>query len=328
LPLNRYLTNRSSTESKNSKKILFLFGPTAVGKTELLLSILPENAEVISVDSLQVYTGMDIGTAKPEKSITEKIPHHLLDLKEPSEQYTVGEFVHRAEILIENIIARGNLPVLSGGCAYYFKNLILGLPKAPPSDPEIRQQLRKEVAAGGIENLLKELEEKDPESAAKIHKNDIYRITRALEIIRLTQKPFSSFKTQGKGARNADLFLAGLFRPREELYKRINHRVDMMIKQGLVEEVRELIFHGYGRDDPGLRGIGYREFLDLAFRGCGTVSYAIEEIKLNSRHYAKRQITFFRSLPGVRWYQPEDPQLAEDLSRFLNNESADLRPWL
>ncbi len=299
---------------------MILFGPTAVGKTELLFRLFEGTGEIISVDSMQVYRGMDIGTAKPSESLRTRIPHHLIDIKNPDEQYNVGEFVHAAEGLVERIRSRGRIPVLSGGTAFYFKHFLFGLPSAPAVDPAIRAELQDELARGGTEALYERLAAIDPVAADKIHQRDTYRVLRALEIHRMTGNPPSSFRNGGEMRTDFRFFIAGLDRERGELYRRIDQRVDAMFRDGLPGEVSGLIDSGYGEETPGMQAIGYREFFRGTRTGCTTLHGIAEDIKRNSRRYAKRQLTFFRSLPGTRWYHPdEEDSIRRDLDGFFRD---------
>ncbi len=247
---------------------------------------------------MQIYRGLDIGTAKPDSSILEKIPHHLIDIAEPAELFGAGDFVEQADSAVEDIASRGKIPLLSGGTAFYFRNFMYGLPEVPKSDPAVREELMRELAFRGLESLFSELARKDPARASRLHPNDKARILRALEVFRSTGKSQTEFSVS-RSPRPAYRFLSlGLRREREELYGRINERVDMMFAAGLEDEVAGLRKAGIKGEDPGMKGIGYREFFTDPGR-------ARELIKRNSRRYAKRQITFFSSLPDVRWIHPE-----------------------
>ena len=296
-----------------------LFGPTASGKTGVLSRLFgpgglcPRKAEVVSADSMQVYRGMDIGTAKPSLRERAGLPHHLIDIRNPGEQFSAGDFVRLAFESIADLAGRGAVPVVSGGTGFYLKNLILGLPEAPPSDAAIRGALKLELREKGAAALMGELARFDPVSAERIHLNDEYRMLRALEVLRLCGRPLSSFdvsakpESAGNELRGRCRFVVlGLFRPREELYRRIDERCADMMSRGLPDEVRRLYEAGYTPNDPGLRAIGYREF--FVGEGSSAGSYRLshdlagiqELVARNSRRYAKRQISFFASLPGAK----------------------------
>ena len=327
----------------NPVPVLVLFGPTASGKTALLDRLFGSagaycKAEIISADSMQVYRGMDIGTAKPTPGEQNRIPHHLIDILDPCEQFNAGEFVRLAKDAIQSISSRGNLPVVSGGTGFYLRNLILGLPAAPPSDPEIRCSLKQELVQNGARHLFGELAEKDPISAAKIHINDEYRLLRALEVIRLTGQPLSSFaqnsainSSSGEGpglpVSPFRFLIIGLKREREELYKRINERCAAMFRDGLPNEVKGLFEAGYTPNDPGLRAIGYREFFienhDInqktvpSYRLSNDYAGVEALVAQNSRRYAKRQNVFFASIPNVNWITETNPKAAVEKIRSM-----------
>jgi tRNA dimethylallyltransferase len=297
--------------------------------------------ELVSADSMQVYRGMDIGTAKPSAEERRRIPHHLIDIRDPDEQFNAGEFVRLADECCPRIVGRGALPVVSGGTGFYLKNFILGLSAAPPSDQGIRGALREELRRRGAASLMEELSRVDPISAGRIHLNDEYRLLRALEVFRLSGRPLSSFQpASGNGALPGEeeagggafpevgrgeyrFLILGLRRERQELYRRIDERCARMFRSGLADEVKALVERGYGPDSPGLRAIGYREFFIPAAGGEGADSPDSPAFRLatdlgmvetlaarNSRRYAKRQICYFASIPGVRWIDlgaGEDP---------------------
>jgi tRNA dimethylallyltransferase len=271
-----------------------------------------QKAEVVSADSMQVYRGMDIGTAKPSPEERLQLPHHLIDIRNPDEQFTAGDFVRLAREAIDDIAKRGNIPIVAGGTGFYLKNLVLGLPEAPPSDQAIRDALKLELQEKGAAALMEELARFDPVSAGKIHLNDEYRLLRALEVQRLCKRPLSSFNSVGASASEYDFRIIGLYRPREELYRRINERCAAMFSKGLPEEVQKLHEAGYTPRDPGMRAIGYREFFvedpptSCVFRLSRDITGVQALVAMNSRRYAKRQITFFSSLPGAQWVNPNE----------------------
>lgn len=266
---------------------------------------------------MQVYRYLDIGSAKPSGQTLERIKYHLIDLVEPSFQFNAGMFVHHTEDLIKEISGRGKLPVIVGGTAFYLRNFIFGLPASPPGDLEIREELMQIYKKKGNLFLYNKLKEADARSAEKIEAADTYRIIRALEVLKVTGKPLSSFQVPGTIRKDYNFLLIGLNREREELYKRIDSRVDLMFERGLVKEIVSLLKRGYKRDDPGMRGIGYREFFEMQ-KGCLSISGVRELIKRNSRRYAKRQLTFFRSLPDVLWFNPcQVTGIRETIRRFL-----------
>jgi tRNA dimethylallyltransferase len=319
----------------SSTSCLVLVGPTASGKTALLDELfgaessrkargLPE-AEVVSADSMQAYRGMDIGTAKPDRALRSRLPHRLIDILDPREQYTAGDFVRLADAACAEIAAAGRLPIVSGGTGFYVRNFICGLPAAPPADPELRARVAADLASRGEAELRAELERADPVSAARIHRNDLYRLTRAIEIVRATGRPLADFAAGASPREGRRFLVACVERDRAELDARIDARVDEMIGSGLAEEVAALAASGLGPGDPGMKAIGYREFFDPESGGgpggsaadLGAVAAAI---KADTRRYAKRQMTFFRSLPGIRWIAPS----ADELSSLLRDIVRDL----
>ena len=306
--------------------VLVLFGPTASGKTAILKRIFTSRddlqAEIISADSMQVYKGMDIGTAKPSLEERALLPHHLIDICDPSQQFNAGDFVRLADEAVWQIAQNGKLPVISGGTGFYLKNFIMGLSDAPPSSQEIRDQLKLELKEKGINNLMEELSACDPVSTSRIHFNDEYRLLRALEVFRTSGCPLSSYPVNKEKKRDKYRFLIiGLTRQREEIYSRINMRCAEMFKQGLADEVNTLFDAGYTPDDPGMRAIGYREFFVEAEEPASwQLSKDIEGVQAliaqNSRRYAKRQYTFFAGIPDINWIDAGDND--EETAQIIN----------
>lgn len=277
--------------------VAVIFGPTASGKTALALELFGGTgaAEIVSADSMQVYRRMDIGTAKPDSSCRAALPHHLIDIRDPDEQFCAGDFVRLADEACADIHSRGKLPVILGGTAFYIRNFLFGLPVTPESDPETRRSLAERMAREGASRLHAELSAVDPESAERIHVHDEYRILRALEVFAASGKPLSSFTISGSYRAGYRALAIALDRDRAELNRRIDVRVDDMFASGLGAEVAGLREAGYTASDPGMQAIGYREFFDteLAALGEGAIR---ERIKLDSRKYAKRQETFIRPM--------------------------------
>lgn len=302
----------SNTGSKSSPALIFLFGPTGVGKTRLLEEFFAGCAEVISADALQVYCGFSIGTAKPSSDLRRRLPHHLIDIRHPDEPYSAGDFVHDAEALIPAIQGRGRLPVVSGGTAFYFKNLLFGLPQVPAVPPEVRRKMGRRLSQEGLAALRRELRQVDPVTADRLAPGDTYRICRALEVWYASGRRLSDFPLPDQPRRRA--LLIGLNRPRPELYKRIDQRVDQMFDQGLLEEFQGLAAAGWREETEAMKGIGYRQFWQWRREGCLSLETLKERIRRDSRRYAKRQITFFKSLPGVHWIHPDEKEALRDLT--------------
>lgn len=288
--------------TKNRIPVLVIFAPTASGKTALTRELFSPagshfilKAEVISADSQAVYKGMDIGTAKPEPSFCKEIPHHMIDLVSPDCQFSVSDFVERADILCRDIYQKGKLPLVCGGTGFYIRNFLFGLPSTPKSDEKIRNQLKERIEKEGNQALYEELCRIDPESAAKIHVNDAYRICRALEVFYTTGKKRSESQLSVKLRDLYDFCFIVLEPERELLFERIRKRVDLMFEDGLRGEVEKLIKAGYTKESPGMKAIGYSEFFDPALKGDD--EKIREAIKHHSCKYAKKQYTYIRDIP-------------------------------
>ncbi|NLM38952.1 MAG: tRNA (adenosine(37)-N6)-dimethylallyltransferase MiaA [Firmicutes bacterium] len=288
--------------------LLVIVGPTAVGKTALSLKLAEElKGEIISADSMQIYQGMDIGTAKPSPAEQARIPHHLIDVVPPTEAFNVQDWVMLAEEAIQDITLRGNTPIVSGGTGLYVNALIDGfLFPDTSADPELRRQLEQR----GRENpsaLHKELADVDPETAQRLHPNDIRRVVRALEVYYRTGEPISTLQKKASTTeRPYELLYIGLTRDRAELYERINLRVDQMIDEGLIEEVRTLVERFLeSADDPAkltaLQALGYKEII-WGLTGEKTMAEAVELLKRDTRRYAKRQLSWFKRDERIRWF--------------------------
>ena len=314
-----------------NNKAVFLFGPTAVGKTRLLFDFFSTIGEVVNADSVQVYRGLDIGSAKADNTITERIPHHLIDILDPWESYNVADFIRLADQACADIWSRGKLPVISGGTAFYFKHFMYGLSDAPQSDPETRAAVQLFIKDQGLKKAHDYLKIVDPVSAERINENDSYRISRAIEVYRTSGKPLSSFALPAKPRNDMQILSIGLMRDKEELKSRIRERVDIMFGQGLVDEMRKLLGMGAVPSWQSMQGIGYSEFMDVLFDPVygdqlktideltsDDMASIKEKIVSDSVHYAKRQMTFFRSFADVKWIDAEDTDaLGKELDSFL-----------
>lgn len=273
--------------------VLVIAGPTASGKTALAVELAKRyNGEVISADSMQIYKHMNIGTAKPEPSELQGIPHHMMDFLELKKGYSVAEYVKSAHEAIADICRRGKLPIVAGGTGLYINSLIDDVDFSPAEDNgEIRRALEERVKTEGIESLMKELEKIDPISAKKIHPNNTKRVIRAVEYYRLNSTPISE---QGKDRENSryNPLMLMIDHPRELLYERIEKRVDMMLDAGLIDEVAGLMKAGLTKKNLSMQGIGYKEVIDY-LRGFTTKEEMTRIIKRDTRRYAKRQLTWF-----------------------------------
>ncbi len=301
----------------NKIPVLVLFAPTASGKSELLLNLFSgkDEARVISADSMQVYRGMDIGTAKPTPAEQKLLPHYLIDIKNPDEQYSVAEFVDRADSLCQSIWAEGKLPIVCGGTGFYIRAFLLGLPSTPASDPAARKALQEELLERGPAEMWKKLLSLDPDSAKKIDPKDSYRVLRALEIVLSTGKPRSAFAQSLKLRDQYDFATIILERDREDLYGRIEARVEKMFEAGLEKEARALT-QKYAAAAPGMQAIGYREFFETDSEGKPLSVEAIKErIKRDSKKYAKKQYVFTRGIPGATTIRVTDNADAEAILR-------------
>ena len=288
-------------------RLLCLFGPTAVGKTDLLHSLCDKGVEVVSVDSIQIYRELEIGSAKPSIEMLELIPHHLINILHFSQPFNVADFVRLAQEAVQDILRRGKIPLLCGGTAFYFFHFLYGFPEAPPSDPEVRQRIEHMKAEKGGEGLREILSQVDPETHSRLAPADLYRIQRALEVYYTSGRPLSSFSRKGPLRTDFNLSIIGLERPREELYRRIDQRVLDMMDRGLEAEVQALRRDGAVEIHPGMKAIGYREWFEAEKAGW-KVSETVARIQQYSRNYAKRQLTFFRSLEGVIWHHPQNQE--------------------
>lgn len=285
---------------------MVLFGPTAVGKTALTEELFSKGFEIINADSVQVYKYLDIASAKPEKELVEKIPHHLVDIRFPWEQYNSGDFCKDAERLIKEINERGNIPLITGGTAYYFKQLLYGPSSTPESNPKTREEIQRTIDDIGLDKAYEMLMSLDMEAAKKIDKNDRYRISRALEVIKDTGRPLSSFPISDTLREDIDFVIIGLKREKKELEERIRKRVDIMFDSGAVREMKALLSMGADLSWPGMQGIGYREWFYAMESGEVNISIIKDMIIRSSIKYAKRQMTFFSSFSDTLWFSPND----------------------
>lgn len=293
-------------------KCIIIAGPTASGKTSVSVALaLALGGEIINADSMQVYRGMDIGTAKPTPEEQSGIPHFLLSVVDPDEEFNAAIYRSMAVPIVKDIVLRKKVCLVTGGTGLYIKSLTRGLLQCPPAYPEFRESLRKESEARGIMTLYERLKSIDPESAEKIHPNDRVRIIRALEIAHLTHRVPSGLK-KGHGFSDTQLktLKICLEVDREELYRRINKRTVAMIESGLADETETLLAKGYSPDLKPMMSIGYRHMVNY-LRSKWSLEKAIHHIQRDTRRYAKRQLTWFRADTEYQWI------LAEDFDSFI-----------
>ena len=285
-------------------QILCVVGPTACGKTKMGVLLAKQyNGEVVSVDSMQIYRGMTIGTAAPTVEEMAGVPHHMVAMADPEENWSVARFAQEADKSVQDILSRGKLPVLVGGTGLYLDAIIAGRTFAPgEAGGGIRRRLEARLAEGGIAPLLEELERVDPESAARLHPSDEKRILRALEVYWETGKTISAHnrETLALPKKYAPLYIGLAFRDRADMKDLIDRRVDQMVAAGLEEEIRALLRRGVPRTATALQAIGYKQFLS-AMEGSASLEEAVAEVKLRSRQYAKRQLTWLRRNPDIHW---------------------------
>jgi len=283
--------------------LLAIVGPTATGKTQIAVRVARNlGGEIISADSMLIYRGMDIGTAKPTPEERGGVPHHLIDLVDPDQPYNVASYSQAARSALQGILARGRLPLLVGGTGLYVKAVIDGYNFSEAgSDPEFRAQLLEECHSLGRAALHERLKGVDPETASRLHINDVKRVVRALEVYHLTGKTLS-----GSAGKEEDspyqLVMCGLTMDRPALYRRIEERVDRMLEDGLVNEVKGLLARGYPPDLTSLQGLGYKEVI-LHLKGELTLPEAVDLLKRNTRRFAKRQITWFGRDKRINWLE-------------------------
>ncbi len=315
----------TSRERGELPRILALCGPTGVGKTELSLQLAERlGAELVNMDSVQVYRGLDIGSAKASPAERARVPHHLIDILAPDEDHNVGDFIASATSVIEDVRARGKHAIVVGGTGLYLRGVVHGLMEAPPPSPEIRARHGELVAEHGRARLHEMLVEVDPELAERLHPNDTVRTSRGLEVFEQTGRLLSVMQREHAfRAPNYDALKLALVRPRAQLYARIDRRVDAMIEEGLLEECRAL-FDAYPRDTKSLGSLGYRQLAPHLLDGV-EIAECVQAVKKQTRRYAKQQLGWLRSEPGVVWAQAP---LLDDAGRVPDEVVGSARGFL
>jgi tRNA dimethylallyltransferase len=293
-------------------KGIVIAGPTGVGKTELSIKLAKAlSAEIISADSAQVYTGMNIGTAKITKEEMDGVKHHMLDIVEPIKKYSVGDYQKTVDSILKDLEVDGKNVILTGGTGLYINSITEGLSNLPEADKNIREKLAEQTT----DELYEKLQEVDPEAAREIHKNNRIRVERALEVFMITGEKFSKLSKQNVRGNSCKFLKVALERDREHLYERINKRVEIMLEQGLLEEVKEL-YKIYGENLRKVNIIGYTEIVDF-LEGKQSFEEAVHYIKQNSRRYAKRQFTWFKNDETYLWYDLDKNSQEEIMTDIL-----------
>lgn len=297
------------------RKVLVICGATATGKTRLAVDCaLNLNTEIISADSQLVYKGLDIGTAKPTKEEMRGVKHHMIDIIDPKEAFSVSDYSERALPILEDLLSRGKLPIICGGTGFYINSLLFNLGYGNVSaDEGVRAKYTKYLNEHGKDGLFEILKKVDPETSELLHKNDVKRVIRALEIYEISGKKKS--EQNEKLTPKFEYVAIAVDYPREELYAKINSRVDYMLANGLVEEVKNLLKLGIDENYQCMQAIGYKEVI-MGLKNNDLNSTMSDIIKQNTRHYAKRQLTFFKKMPNLIWLNPEEAT-AEKISELL-----------
>ncbi len=312
------------------RRVIIIAGPTGIGKTALSLQLAKMlGGEIVSADAIQVYRGMDIGTAKVSQADRDRIPHHLIDICDVNEPFNVYDFCHQAKAVLEDIIARKNVPIIVGGTGFYIHSLIYGPPSGPPSDPLIRAKLDEEMERLGNDFLYDKLQAFDPKYAATITRNDKHKIIRGLEIIELSGKRVSDFSWKARAPSPLyDFRCWFLDMPRKLLYERLSRRCDEMLQAGLLEEVARLDREGLRQNTTASQAIGYRQTLDFLSTGRAPEEYVryVEKFKQASHHLAKRQFTWFRKEPSFRWVEVADIS-RDDLADLIASDYSSPTPF-
>ena len=306
-----------------SNTVIALAGPTAVGKTKFAIMLAQAfDGEVVSCDSMQLYKYMDIGSAKPTPEEMAMAKHHLVDLVDPRDEFSVAQYQKLAKKAIADILSRGKTPIISGGTGLYLNSLLYDMDfSSAPEDTEYREALEKTAEEeGGREALHKMLEEQDPKAAALIHPNNAKKVIRALERLKSGEGEIKQFSEIDSETEDYEVILMGLTRDRAELYDRVNRRVDILMEEGLLDEVKELMDMGLTQDNISMKGIGYKEVMDH-LDGRYSLEDAVDTIKKNTRHYAKKQLTWFRRYDKMKWF---------DISEYNSDKDAfeGMKEWL
>lgn len=302
--------------------LIIIAGPTAVGKTAISVKLAQKlNAEIISADSMQVYRGLDIGTAKVSADEMQGVKHHMIDVLDPCDNFDVSTFKAMFDEAVSDILSRNHLPIMVGGTGFYIQAALYGIDfNEEAKSGDYRLELEEEIKKGNADKLYEELKRIDPESAEKIHPNNHVRLTRALEYYHETGEPISKHNNEQsqKESRFNELFVV-LTDDRASLYERINKRVDIMVDEGLIDEAKWLESLGLSKDYTSMKGIGYHELIPVP-KTDEEMNKAIDKIKQDSRHYAKRQLTWFRREPNVTWVDRQNFKDNDEIVEYIYNK--------
>ncbi len=310
-----------------TKKIIAIAGPTASGKTALAIEIAKSvSGEIISSDSMQIYKKMDIGTAKPDETERRQVPHHMIDIIEPWERFSVADFAEMARTCIDDCLMRGKVPIVAGGTGLYMDSVLNNIDFAEfEGSPKFRKEMQDYADREGNEALHNLLEVEDPQAAERIHPNNVRRVIRALEVCKVTGKTFTQVSAEARRTPQYDALILGIDTERSLLYERINNRVDIMMQKGLLDEVKALAELGIDRNTTAMQAIGYKELLEYINGRC-TIEDAVEKIKQESRRYAKRQLTWFRRNKEIQWVSLTDDNCINEIiqrcKEFLKEDNA------
>jgi tRNA dimethylallyltransferase len=307
------------TKDLTEHKVLVIVGPTAVGKTDLSLALAKKYAgKIVSADSRQIYRYMDIGTAKPAPNQLSQVKHFFISTHNPDQYYSAGEYGRESRTCISTLLKQKIRPIIVGGSGFYLRALLDGLYAPKDADLEIKEKWRQIIQQKGADFVYDYLKQIDPDTAQRLHPNDEQRIVRAIEVYEITGSPLSIFKSGREIPADFVPIIIGLRRPRQNLYERIERRVDLMIEQGLLDEVQSLLKNGYTSDLNALKTVGYKEVYSYIAK---KISYSemVDQIKMNSRRYAKRQITWFRKDDRINWIDVENKNLHQ---QFVEIEKA------
>ncbi|MEI8015164.1 MAG: tRNA (adenosine(37)-N6)-dimethylallyltransferase MiaA [Nitrospira sp.] len=320
-------TRRLSETQVLAKPVVVIVGPTAVGKSRIAVEVAKAfETEVLTADSRQVYRGMDVGTDKPASDERQAVPHRLIDLVDPDESFNAGLYRRQAIDEIERLYRDCRLPLVVGGTGLYVRTLLKGLCDAPQADPIVREALLQEAEDQGSDRLYARLVDVDPVIAARLHPRDESKVIRALEVYQLSGRRMSEFQQEhGFAERPFATLMIGLNRDRDMLYRRIEGRIDWQLAHGLIEETKRLLAQGYQRDSAAMKGLGYRQVAEH-LAGEYDASEMVRRFKRDTRHFSKRQMTWFRKEPGIQWLMIEESEsvprtttrVIEQIDRFLN----------